>query len=418
MTDNWLILADDLTGAADCAIAFARRGVEAAVGWGDACRPASATTSVFSYDADSRGLPAHRAAARHAEALDKLLDPDRRLFKKIDSTLRGQPAAETAATVAHLTARFGTVFGILAPAFPATGRTTIDGRIRVAGRPLEEAEVWRADHTYESADLVGMLATAGVAADTVGLSAARAGGDALAAALRAVAAKGATVAVCDAETDDDLRHVAAAIPMLPAGGFLIGSAGLAHALAACLPCGAAVRPSYAGSGHGSLIVVGTRAASSRAGARRLVASGEVVHVPVEPTTLLAGPRERVAVGHHVAALLDAGQDVLVEIRTGDAPDPALGPRLVRGLAEALGPAASRIGALAATGGETAAALLSAFGVDGIRLVDEIEPGVALGMTLGHLSVPVVTKAGAFGDEGSLGRIAARLRSIRRKGMQP
>jgi len=418
LTDNWLILADDLTGAADCAIAFARRGVEATVGWGDGRPPASATTSVFSYDADSRGMTAPRAAARHAEALEALLGPDRRLFKKIDSTLRGQPAAETAATVAHMKSRFGSAFGILAPAFPATGRTTVDGRIRVAGRPLEEAEVWRADHTYGSSDLVGMLATAGVTAEAVGLATVRAAGDALPAALRAVAAKAATVAVCDAESDDDLRRVAAAIPTLPPGGFLIGSAGLAHALAACLPCNAAVLPSYAGSGHGSLIVVGTRAATSRAGARRLVDSGEVVHVPVEPGTLLAGPRERAAVGRRVASLLDAGQDVLVEIRTGDAPDPALGPSLVRGLAEALGPATSCIGALAATGGETAAALLSAFGVDGIRLVDEIEPGVALGMTLGHLSVPVVTKAGAFGDEDSLGRIAARLRSIRRKGIQP
>ena len=32
---RWLILADDLTGAADCAIAFARQGIASAVGWGD-----------------------------------------------------------------------------------------------------------------------------------------------------------------------------------------------------------------------------------------------------------------------------------------------------------------------------------------------------------------------------------------------
>ena len=60
--------------------------------------------------------------------------------------------------------------------------------------------------------------------------------------------------------------------------------------------------------------------------------------------------------------------------------------------------APAIGAFAATGGETAAALLSRFGVNGIRLADEIEPGVSLGLTLGQLSVPIATKAGAFGDE--------------------
>jgi uncharacterized protein YgbK (DUF1537 family) len=35
--------------------------------------------------------------------------------------------------------------------------------------------------------------------------------------------------------------------------------------------------------------------------------------------------------------------------------------------------------------------------------------------LGALSIPVVTKAGAFGDENSLGRIVERLRTIRKKG---
>ena len=65
--------------------------------------------------------------------------------------------------------------------------------------------------------------------------------------------------------------------------------------------------------------------------------------------------------------------------------------------------------------ETAAALLSRFGVNGIRLADEIEPGVSLGLTLGQLSVPIATKAGAFGDEMSLIRISERLRAVRTKG---
>jgi uncharacterized protein YgbK (DUF1537 family) len=85
------------------------------------------------------------------------------------------------------------------------------------------------------------------------------------------------------------------------------------------------------------------------------------------------------------------------------------------LARLLETVAPAIGALAATGGETAAALLSCFGVNGIRLADEIEPGVSLGLTLGKLSLPVATKAGAFGDEHSLIRISERLRVIRTKG---
>ena len=202
---------------------------------------------------------------------------------------------------------------------------------------------------------------------------------------------------------------------MSAGTFFIGSAGLAHALAAIAPGDGNLAAPFQASTQGSLIVVGSLAVASRAGARKLVASGGVVHVPVEPGTLLDEPEGRAALGRSVVALLDSGQDVLVEIQMDEKPDMSLGPRLVEGLAEALAPAASRMSAFAATGGETAAALLSSFGVNGIRLVDEIEPGVALGLTLGALSIPVVTKAGAFGDENSLGRIVERLRTIRKKG---
>jgi D-threonate/D-erythronate kinase len=94
---------------------------------------------------------------------------------------------------------------------------------------------------------------------------------------------------------------------------------------------------------------------------------------------------------------------------------SLGLQLAQSLAAMLKVAAPVIGAFAATGGETAAAILSGFGVSGIRLVDEIEPGVSLGLTLGSLSVPVATKAGAFGDENSLVRINERLRAVRTKG---
>jgi uncharacterized protein YgbK (DUF1537 family) len=113
--------------------------------------------------------------------------------------------------------------------------------------------------------------------------------------------------------------------------------------------------------------------------------------------------------------LAGGGDALIEIMMDAEPDLSLGPRLSLGLADALRSEAPAIGAFAATGGETAAVLLSRFGVNGIRLSDEIEPGVSLGLTLGKLSVPVATKAGAFGDKLSLVRIRERLRAVRIKG---
>ena len=411
MSARWLILADDLTGAADCAIAFRRRGSAAAVIWGDAAP--DDRVPILSYDADSRNLSAQAAAGRHAALLQRLHSADRRLFKKIDSTMRGQPAAESAATLAHLRNWSGQpAFGVLAPAFPATGRTTVDGRMRVGGRPLEEAEVWRRDHTYASADLGAMLATAGTRARTITLPTVRSG--CLAEVLAEAAAGPDEIVVCDAETDDDLHRIAeAGLAATPSACF-IGSAGLAHALAAAGPKAAREPVRIRPDRRGTLLVVGSLAEVSRAGAKRLVADSAVAHLPVSPETLLASEGQ----GHLTAELaerLTAGQDVLVEILIGADPDMSLGPRLAHGLADALAPIAHQIGALAATGGETAAALLTRFDIHGIQLADEIEPGVSLGVTLGRLSIPIATKAGAFGDADSLTRIRDRLRRARIEG---
>lgn len=396
---SWLILADDLTGAADCAIAFARQGMQAVVGWSDAAggpRPA-----VFSYNADSRGLDADAVRRRHRGVLERLLEPDRRLFVKIDSTLRGQPAAAIAAALAVRPV------GILAPAFPATGRTTRDGRVMVDGKPLEQAEVWRRDHTYHSADLVSMLATAGVS----GVRLPRVDTDALHDAIAAL--PHGHVAVCDAMTQDDLDRVAVASLAARQDAFFIGSAGLAHALAALTP-GHGDPPVITPRSTGALIVVGSLAAASRAASRDLATMGGVRYVPVAPAALL-GRTAGNDIGSLVADGLASGEDVLVELLTDDEPDLSIGPRLAAGLAQMLRPAVPHMSGLAATGGETAAALLEGFGVTAIRLLDELEPGVSFGLTVGDVAVPIVTKAGAFGDHGSLVRIVRRLRLLRQQG---
>jgi uncharacterized protein YgbK (DUF1537 family) len=141
----------------------------------------------------------------------------------------------------------------------------------------------------------------------------------------------------------------------------------------------------------------------------------VVHFPIEPETLRNNNADRARIATNVKDCLAEGGDVLVEIVMNEFPDMSLGPELVTSLAETLEIAVPVIGAFAATGGETAAALLSRFGVNGIRLAEEIEPGVALGLTIGSLSVPISTKAGAFGDEHSLIRINERLRAVRTRG---
>jgi uncharacterized protein YgbK (DUF1537 family) len=400
----WLILADDLTGAADCGIVFARHGRETVVVWGDA----AATAEVVAVDVDSRRFPAAEAARRHVAAQAARRRAGVRLYKKIDSTLRGQPAAELAAQLAALR-RAGdhAPLAVCAPAFPATGRLTIGGKVVVGGLPLEETPLWAREHTYANASLPDILATAGLTCEVVGLETIRAGVDAVAARLRAAEGAGADVVVCDA-TDPVHLDVAARASLTLGDAMWVGSAGLAAALAAVDSPPRPAAPVRIGEGA-VLVVVGSVAEASRRQAAALIADDLVAPVAITPAVLFAGAGTPGWVGaaRSLAAAASSGKPVLLEIALAASPDLGRGAELAGRLAELVEAATPKIAALFATGGETACALLTRLGVTGIRLLDEAEPGVPLGITLGARRVPVITKAGGFGDADTLRRCLAK-----------
>jgi uncharacterized protein YgbK (DUF1537 family) len=68
-----------------------------------------------------------------------------------------------------------------------------------------------------------------------------------------------------------------------------------------------------------------------------------------------------------------------------------------------------IGGLVLTGGDTARAVLRAMGIAALRVVGEVETGVPILVTEGAIALPVVTKAGDFGDRETLVRCRATLR---------
>ncbi|MBY0336473.1 MAG: four-carbon acid sugar kinase family protein [Acetobacteraceae bacterium] len=402
VTNRWLILADDLTGAADSGIAFARRGLPTLVAWGLAPVPGEAP--VVALDAGSRSLPAGQAADRHAALLRAHGRPSTALFKKMDSTLRGQPAAEIAAMLSALRTGGQPALAVVAPAFPATGRTTEGGRVRLAGAPLEESALWERDHSYPSADVPAVLASAGIAARLVGLVTLR--NDA-AGALQGAIADGVAAVVCDAVEQGDLEALAHAGLGLGERLLWAGSGGLAAAIASALPRRPAARLAVSPPRGGALVVVGSRAASSRAAVAAVERDG--VATWDLPPAWLEGRDARIgAIAREVSNALAAGQDVLVRLGEGPQPDSAA---LAVSLAAALAPALEPMGSLFATGGDTARALLDQLGARSLRLVEEVEPGVPLALAEGARRVLVVTKAGAFGDAGTIRRSLGRLREL-------
>jgi D-threonate/D-erythronate kinase len=199
------LVADDLTGALDSAAQF--------------CGDAGALPVYLGrFPAGLRGPAALDLACRdgdveRAEGLalgaSGFLSEGRPAFKKVDSLLRGHWAAELAAIMK--TGRFGTC--ILAPAFPAQGRTTRDGRqfVEREGRecrlPLDPRK------ELEKRGL-------GVALHRASHSGFPGGVDIL---------------ICDARDDADLRRVVSASDRLEGPLLWCGSAGLARAMASRPP---------------------------------------------------------------------------------------------------------------------------------------------------------------------------------------
>jgi uncharacterized protein YgbK (DUF1537 family) len=147
-----VIIADDLSGAAELAgIAFAR-GLTAEVQRAfDSTSPAA----VIAVDTNSRSLSVQAAAARVAETAQAVAaSRPAWIFKKTDSVLRGNVRAEIEAILSVT----GQDRAVLMPANPSRGRTIASGCYSIDGVPLHMTGfAGDPEHPRQSASLVELL---------------------------------------------------------------------------------------------------------------------------------------------------------------------------------------------------------------------------------------------------------------------
>ena len=132
------IVADDLTGSGDTAVQFVRAGWSTHLSIGGAdealAGPATAGVEVLAVTTNSRALASEAAAAVVRDNVRRLRAAGvTRLYKKVDSTLRGAFKAEVDAA---REAWGADAIAVVCPAFPATGRTVEDGVLMVGGGML------------------------------------------------------------------------------------------------------------------------------------------------------------------------------------------------------------------------------------------------------------------------------------------
>jgi 4-hydroxythreonine-4-phosphate dehydrogenase len=227
------------------------------------------------------------------------------------------------------------------------------------------------------------------------------------------------VIICDVETDDDLSAIAHASFALGRETIWAGSAGLAYQFpyaADLSPTNPTIeQPEY--SLGPLLFVVGSMSSLSNRQARMLENTTSIKPIHILPSILLEGPSQPAwkLVADRVHASLNSGNDTLVVLDANEWVDFQERRRLTDALGLMLAPYATLVGGLVATGGETARAILDAWGGASLFMLGELERGLPFSFVrIDGRPLPLVTKAGAFGSQEALVSCWRFLTSLLRK----
>ncbi|MFC4464246.1 four-carbon acid sugar kinase family protein [Streptomyces xiangluensis] len=376
------ILADDLTSAGDGAAPFRRAGHDARILLSTPAAVPQHAAGVTAVDLGSRVLD-EEAATRRTWRAARLFADSELLLKTVDSTLRGHVAVEVRAAWAGSRRRAA----IIAPAFPAEGRVTVEGVQYVRGVPVHESDFARDPvHPVRCSDLATVFPEAVLA------------GPGRAAELPKLIGNGDLI-VYSAAGDDDLDRLVAAVPRLD-DVLWVGSPGLAAALARRCARAAGSAASVPAPARRPLIVVGSANPATRRQLAALRARADV---------------QGITVSGDPATAVETLRGLTAPVLALQTPDERRAPQTAQALARSLAAVVQAlteehtVDALIVTGGETAATVLQTLGATGIGLLDEPEPGVARGTLLGQLPLPVLIKAGGFGDDAMLLRLCHLIR---------
>lgn len=363
-----ILIADDLAGACDTGVHFARCGLQSRVELTCSKHRARSLPDVFAFNTNSRNDST--AQCRHkieALAADYSRLVANVIFKKVDSTLRGNVAEEIVTAMRV----FKCGAALIAPAFPAMRRFVSDGILN-----------WTDASGSGHIDIAGILAQQGISRET--LIRMNSSSRDMASKFNAYVQDGKQFFIADSGSQHDL-HFAVAVGTATSRRILwVGSAGLGIALAEHMAKAGARRFVPDLTDAPTLFVVGsTHPASLRQKQMLLAATGAVEVAPETRTVAVA--RRALRERRHVVLTVKRG----------------LSEFSLRQFFDSLNDLS--VAALFLTGGDTATLACKAVGARSIDLRDEIVPGFPWGILNGGMfhGLAVACKSGGFGDEDAL-----------------
>ncbi len=408
------VVADDLTGAIDTGIYF--RGASRRVRVGlDASRPWNLglpTSFIQVYDSETRILSPSKARDQVFSSVSRLMPSVLTMayiYKKVDAALRGNIGVEIEAMLEASKRNIA----VLAPAFPTTQRTVINGQLLLRGMPIHETEFSKDPlHPILTSDIVTVVSrTSSYAVQRLPLSTIRAGIDAIRDFL-IWDSPIPRIYVADTESDPDLALLASAVG--PSRSVLpCGSGGFANALATVW---VANRPmadvSLPPKCDKILIAIGSAHPSSRRQFAYLQGHRNVYTTRVSPEAIIGDVTPLL---ESVTRGILAANESIVAVMLGDERVMSQDPkRLTAGLARVSRQKLvqwlqqdpeCRIGVMA-TGGDTVRSLAEELRAVAVWPQGVLMPGIPWStLELPDTNIVLVSKAGSFGSEDTVASIA-------------
>ena len=397
LRERFCVIADDLTGAMDTGVGLAQAGLSAIITFSTTTQIASDAVVVTT---DSRAESATEAYRRVKSAGERFRDYY--IYKKVDSTLRGNVAAELQALLDVTAAPHA----VMCPAFPAIKRTVVNGTLLVDGVPVHQTSFSRDPVSpVTRSDIIELLrAGSGIGALNLKLDDVERGPVHLAERIRESACR---VVVVDAVEDRHLRCIADALAASSERLLPCGSGGLgAHVPPAF---GYSLRernlpPAPAGP---VLLAVGSRNDVTVTQLQRVLDTINPPLVRVEPNEFRTRAGRTPRANQLAARIVQLFSESSVVVLSSSLSDYA--PQLRHTMAPVLGAIVSRVLAtctlagLFLSGGDVARAVCGEEGIQALRILGDLQPGVIVGEAAGtrYQGLRVITKAGGFGNEEAM-----------------
>lgn len=416
-----IVIADDLTGANDTGLQFAKKGLDTSVHiqvYEEGMAFSNSEVTVI--DTDSRALSAQDAYHTVAEVARQLKETTYNfIFKKVDSTLRGNISAELKALTDHI--HFDMT--MVAPAYPPNHRIVKDGYLYVGDIPVHQTgfadDPKNPMHTSYIPDIINKDDSKKV--KMLSQSDILKGEEHILQLIQKWEQEGHLYIVCDTTSQQELGKTVSAMQYLNRSILWVGSAGLAQALdpeadrkmektrkvpiqhnAPVLTISGSVHPQTAKQvdvlkTDNVYQVISVNASRLITGKRK-----EIERIEQEVHHVLKG-------NHSSLVICSSGKREDVQKAVNAGKQQGMSPAEVSEvISQSMGKIAKELlerytfSGLVLTGGDIAKKVCESLGIESLHLLDEIEEGIPVGyMEWKGTPILTITKAGGFGSERAL-----------------